>query len=62
MNFHAARVAPEKAVFRPALPMCFIGRWKRKQSALDAGCSLDAMKAEAKVTGSWTRFQNWLDT
>lgn len=32
------------------------------QSALDAGCSLDAMKAEAKVTGSWTRFQNWLDT
>lgn len=23
MNFHTARVAPEKAVFRPALPMCF---------------------------------------
>lgn len=22
MNFHAARVAPEKAVFRPALPLC----------------------------------------
>lgn len=24
MIFHAARVAPEKAVFRPALPMCFL--------------------------------------
>ena len=33
MSFHAARVAPEKAVFRPALPMCLLPGMTEMQMA-----------------------------